>query len=88
MPVSLAGGRGSNPLSAIFILWKAQSNKILKEAYTMKRAETTLVRPKLLTLEDYVKQREKSRKDFEKFVEQRNANRVSYFPNQEEKKRM
>lgn len=54
----------------------------------MKRAETTLVRPKLLTLDDYVKQREKSRKDFEKFVEQRNASRVSYFPNQEEKKRM
>lgn len=53
----------------------------------MKKTETTLVRPKLTTIEDYVKQREKSRSDFEHFVEKRKANKVTYF-GAEEKKRM
>ena len=54
----------------------------------MNKNETILVRPKLTTLDDYIKQREKSRSDFEKFVEKRNASKVTYFGNTEEKKRM
>lgn len=54
----------------------------------MEKNETTLVRPKLTTLDDYIKQRERSRNDFEKFVEQRNASKVTLFRSTEEKKRM
>ena len=54
----------------------------------MEKNEKTLVRPKLTTLDDYIKQRERSLNDFEKFVEQRNASKVTYFEKTEEKKRM
>ena len=54
----------------------------------MVKNETTLVQPKLVTIEDYVKQREKSLSDFERFVEKRNANRYPIFTSEEEKKRM
>lgn len=54
----------------------------------MEKNEKTLVRPKLTTLEDYIKQRERSLNDFEKFVEQRKASKVTYIGSPEEKKRM
>ena len=45
----------------------------MKEDDSMEQAKQTLVRPNLTTNEDYVKQREKSKTNFEKFVEERKA---------------
>ncbi len=52
----------------------------------MGKAMSTLVRPKLKTQEDYIRQREKSKNDFEQFAEKRN--RLTYINNGKEKKRM
>lgn len=54
----------------------------------MRKSETTLICPKLTTIEDYVKQREKSRSDFQNFMEKRNANNGNCFSIENEKKRM
>jgi len=54
----------------------------------MKKTPSALVCPELTTTDDYVKLREKSRNDFEHFVEKRNAARAAYMTSREEKKRM
>ncbi len=61
--------------------------KLMEEVHNMRETKNILVCPKLTTREDYAKQREKSRSDFEQFVEKRNsAKKATYF--EEEKKRM
>lgn len=54
----------------------------------MAKTKSTLISPKLITIEDYVKQRKKNRDDFEHFVEKRNAYRTTGISNPEERQRM
>ena len=54
----------------------------------MRRDSATLVCQKLITIEDYRKQRERSEKDFASFVRKRSESRITSIGNAEEKKRM
>lgn len=54
----------------------------------MRESKTVLVCPNLSTKEDFAKQREKSRSDFEQFVERRNSEKVIHYFGMDEKKRM
>lgn len=47
-----------------------------------------LVCPNLITIDDYLKQRDKSKNDFDEFVQKRNASRITCINTEEEKKRM
>ena len=54
----------------------------------MREDSTTLVSQKLITIEDYRKQRERSEKDFACFMRKRSASQITSIENEEEKKRM
>lgn len=54
----------------------------------MSEERSILVCSKLVTIEDYLKQRDKSKSDFDKFVQKRNASRVTCINTEEDKKRM
>lgn len=54
----------------------------------MRGSKTVLLCPNLSTKEDFAKQREKSRSDFEQFVERRNSEKAIHYFGMDEKKRM
>lgn len=54
----------------------------------MKKNNTTLVRPELVTQEDYIKQRKRCREDFETFSTNRNKENKIYHIHSVEKKQM
>lgn len=58
-----------------------------EEVYDMKK-NPNLVCQNLITIDDYLKQRTKSKNDFDEFVQKRNASRVTCINTEEEKKRM
>lgn len=60
----------------------------MEEVRNMRESKTVLVCPNLSTKEDFAKQREKSRSDFEQFVERRNSEKVIHYFGMDEKKRM